>query len=172
LHLTKPERDAPDIIKKMRERGVVSAVLVLNVKDEAKYKIELLLSGADDCIPRPFALEELRTRVEIIFKRRLNKPGMRWYAGEWVINPLARKVSKNNEEISLTYAEFMILEHLIRNPNKPVCREDLLCRIQGDGSILSSNLVDVHVKNLRKKLDLSREGILQTVRGVGYLLKN
>lgn len=172
LDLMLPDKDGLSVTKDLRELGVSTPILILTARDETERKVELLLAGADDYIVKPFSFEELLARIAAVFRRpQAVLPPMLSYE-DIELDAAAFKVRKAGKEIALTLKEFMLLEHFLRNPGKVINREELLSHLWDFNYSSFSNVVDVHVKNLRKKLGWGgSEGLLETVRGVGYRLK-
>ncbi len=172
LDLMLPDMDGFSITKGLREMEITIPILILTARDETERKIELLLSGADDYLVKPFSFEELLARISAIFRRPKESVSSVLSIRDVELDSNTLKVTKGGEEVSLTLKEFMLLEHFMKNPNKVINREELLSHLWDFNYSAFSNVVDVHVKNLRKKLGWgSSEGILETVRGVGYRLK-
>ncbi len=172
LDLMLPGMDGIEITKMLRERKIMIPILILTAKSEVDSKVNLLLTGADDYISKPFVFEELCARIQAIFRRPKNAlPGI-LTLDDIQLDSSSRKVYKNNKEVILTLKEFVLLEYFMRNPDKVINREELLSHLWDFNYNSFSNVVDVHVKNLRKKLGgNSNFDILETVRGVGYRLK-
>ena len=172
LDLMLPDMDGLSITKSLREQNITIPILVLTARDEIESKVDLLLSGADDYIVKPFSFEELLARIQTIFRRPKNSLPRILSIGDIELDSASRKVFKQKEEVPLTLKEFVMLEYFMRNPNKVINREELLSHLWDFNYSSFSNVVDVHVKNLRKKLlSGNSDGILETVRGVGYRLK-
>ncbi len=172
LDLMLPDMDGLMITKKMREGDITTPILILTARDEVESKVDLLLSGADDYLVKPFSFEELCARIQTLLRRPQDSLSTTLKVGELELDPVSRKVTKEGDELLLTLKEFVLLEYFMRNPEKVINREELLSHLWDFNYNSFSNVVDVHVKNLRKKLDPKHpERILQTVRGVGYRLK-
>ena len=172
LDLMLPDMDGLAITKAMRELNITTPILILTARDEVERRVELLLSGADDYMVKPFSFDELLARIKTIFRRPPAIVPSILSIQDIELNSTTQKVSKSGEEVPLTLKEFMLLEHFMRNPNKVINREELLSHLWDFNYSSFSNVVDVHVKNLRKKFGWeSSEGLLETIRGVGYRLK-
>lgn len=169
LDLMLPGLDGLSICKKMRESAITTPILILTARDEIETKVDLLLSGADDYLVKPFSFEELTARIAALLRRPVEALPSVITAGDIVLNSSSHTVTKKNKEISLTLKEFVLLEYFMRHPNIVINREELLTHLWDFNYSSFSNVVDVHVKNLRKKLDLQNgQTVLETVRGVGY----
>lgn len=172
LDLMLPDMDGFAITRGLRERDITIPILVLTARDETKSKVELLLAGADDYIVKPFSFDELLARIAAIFRRPSNALPRILSMRDIELESTTMKVRKIGVTIPLTLKEFMLLEHFMRNPHQVISREELLSHLWDFNYSSFSNVVDVHVKNLRKKVFWgSTKGMLETVRGVGYRLK-
>lgn len=172
LDLNLPSMDGLAICKSARESGVTTPILILTAQNETDKKVELLLSGADDYLVKPFSFDELSARIQALLRRPKEAVPTVLEAGDIVLNPLDRKVSYAGKEIPLTLKEFGMLEYFMRRPNQVVNREDLLTHLWDFNYASFSNVVDVHIKNLRRKLsEEDGTNILETVRGIGYRLR-
>lgn len=172
LDLMLPTMDGLEICKKAREWGVTTPILVLTARNETDRKVELLLAGADDYLVKPFSFDELTARVHAILRRPTETMPTVLQVNDIELNPVERKVRVRGEEVSLTLKEFGLLEYFMRHPNQVVNREDLLTNLWDFNYASFSNVVDVHVKNLRRKLtERSGANVLETVRGIGYRLR-
>ncbi len=172
LDLMLPGMDGETICKRAREYNITTPILILTARNEVESKINLLLAGADDYLVKPFSFEELCARIQVILRRPSEIVPAILRAGDIEMNIVERTVKRDDKPIDLTLKEFVLLEYFIRHPNKVINREELLTHLWDFNYASFSNVVDVHVKNLRKKLgDNNGQGLLETVRGVGYRLK-
>lgn len=173
IDLGLPGMDGTSLTTKLREKKITTPILILTGKDETKSKIDLLLSGADDYIVKPFSFDELCARISALLRRPIEMVPVILKVNDLEMNSAERKVYKAKTLISLTLKEFVLLEYFMRNPNKVVNREELLSHLWDFNYTSFSNVVDVHIKNLRKKLDsVGEKGLLETVRGTGYRLQS
>ncbi len=172
LDLMLPGMDGLTICKNMRETNITTPVLILTARDEIVTKVNLLLNGADDYLVKPFSFEELCARISALLRRPAESLPVTISVGNISLDSSKHIVYKNGELVPLTLKEFVLLEYFMRHPMVVVNREELLTHLWDFNYSSFSNVVDVHVKNLRKKLGLG-EGpvILETVRGLGYKLK-
>jgi two-component system, OmpR family, response regulator len=169
LDLMLPSMDGHEICKQVRAWNITIPILVLTARAETDTKVELLLSGADDYLVKPFSFAELTARVRALLRRPVESLPETLKVGDLELNSVERRVTRAGEEIPLTLKEFGLLEYFMRHPNQVVNREDLLSHLWDFNYAGFSNVVDVHVKNLRRKLGESNPGaILETVRGIGY----
>jgi DNA-binding response OmpR family regulator len=171
LDLMLPGMDGISITKNLRAQEITTPILILTARDEVNTKVDLLLAGAEDYMVKPFSFEELIARIQAILRRPTEMLPSVLAVKDIELNPSLRSVTKNSKPISLTLKEFVLLEYFMRNPNKVINREELLSHLWDFNYSSFSNVVDVHVKNLRKKLDSTGvKNLLETIRGVGYKL--
>lgn len=172
LDLMLPSMDGHQICREMRAQDITLPVLILTARAETDTKVDLLLSGADDYLVKPFSFAELSARLQALLRRPAQSLPEVLRVEAIELNPATRKVSLDGRELSLTLKEFGLLEYFMRHPNQVVNREDLLTHLWDFNYVGFSNVVDVHIKNLRRKLDGAEgEGVLETVRGIGYRLR-
>ncbi|MFZ2556242.1 MAG: response regulator transcription factor [Minisyncoccia bacterium] len=172
LDLMLPSMDGHEICKSAREMGVTIPILILTARNETEKKVDLLTSGADDYLVKPFSFEELTARVHALLRRPNESVPDILRVDSVTLNPVDRTVTRDGEEIPLTLKEFGLLEYFMRHPNQVINREDLLSHLWDFNYESFSNVVDVHVKNLRRKLSSGGDPeLLETVRGIGYRLR-
>jgi len=172
LDLMLPSMDGFEICKAIREREITIPILVLTARNETDVKVKLLLSGADDYMVKPFSFDELAARVQALLRRPTEALPEILQVQDIKLNPADRTVERAGKPVPLTLKEFGILEYFMRHPNQVINREDILSHLWDFNYASFSNVVDVHVKNLRNKLDADRDSsILETVRGIGYRLR-
>lgn len=172
LDLMLPSMDGYEICKNIRAADITTPVLILTARAETETKVNLLLSGADDYLVKPFSFAELSARLQALLRRPSQSLPEILHIGDIELNPATRKVLCGGNPLTLTLKEFGLLEYFMRRPNQVVNREDLLNHLWDFNYVGFSNVVDVHIKNLRRKLDgASDESALETVRGIGYRLR-
>jgi DNA-binding response OmpR family regulator len=172
LDLMLPNRSGLDICMAARERGISTPIIVLTAKDEKADSIVLLNAGADDYMVKPFAFEELMARIRAVTRRPVETLPTELSIHDVRLNTNTRKVFVGNDEVPFTLKEFAILELFMRNPDRVLTREFILDHVWDFNFNSLSNVVDVHVKNLRQKLSATKQGdIIETVTGVGYRIK-
>ena len=172
LDLMLPSLDGYAICREARARGIVLPILVLTARAETDTKVELLLAGADDYLVKPFAFEELLARMQALLRRPEGLLPEVLRGGDIELNTREHKVTLRGEPVPLTLKEFNLLEYFLRHPGEVINREDLLAHLWDFNYESFSNVIDVHVKNLRRKLDNgNRDGLFETVRGIGYQLR-
>jgi len=173
LDLSLPGMDGASITAKLREKNITTPILILTARNETKSKIDLLLSGADDYIVKPFSFDELCARISAILRRPTEMVPVILKAQDIEMNSAERRVYKAGKLLGLTLKEFVLLEYFMRNTNKVINREELLSHLWDFNYTSFSNVVDVHIKNLRKKLDqVGEKNLIETVRGTGYRLES
>jgi two-component system OmpR family response regulator len=165
-----PGKDGVSICLSWRDRGIVLPILILTALDAVGDKVIGLDAGADDYLAKPFAFEELLARIHALLRRPKHAVPTILTCGNISINTATRVVTYKSKELSLTLKEFMVLEYLVRNQNKPITRDTLYSHAWDFADSSFSNTVDVHIKNLRKKLKDNGK-IIQTIRGVGYKIE-
>jgi two-component system OmpR family response regulator len=170
LDLMLPSMDGYEICKEIRAANITIPILILTARAETDTKVQLLLAGADDYLVKPFSFAELSARLKALMRRPNEKLPETLKLGDIELNPAERKVTRSGKNVPLTLKEFGLLEYFMRHPNQVVNREDLLSHLWDFNYVGFSNVVDVHVKNLRRKLEGEGSGILETVRGIGYRL--
>ncbi len=171
LDLMLPKKDGMAICRDIREQGIKKPILVLTARHETSDKINALDCGADDYLVKPFSLEELLARIRALMRRPNETLPAELKIQDLTMNLATRKVYRNNKEISLTVKEFALLEYLMRHPNQVLNRNQILDHIWGFDFDSFSNVVDVHMKNLRKKVENRHSKLIETIRGVGYKIK-
>jgi len=172
LDLQLPGRDGLTVLQELRREKKGTPVLILTARDTVKDRVRGLDLGADDYLTKPFALDELRARVRALLRRGQGSSSTMLRFGDLSMNLLNRVVMREDREISLTPKEFSLLEYFIRNSKRVVTRTSIAEHVWDYNFEWQSNVVDVFVNVLRKKLEEQGEPrILHTVRGVGYVLK-
>jgi two-component system copper resistance phosphate regulon response regulator CusR len=172
LDLRLPTLDGREVLRTMRDRGNTVPVLVLTAQDTVDFKVQALRMGADDYVTKPFALEELLARVEALGRRpkAITPPVLR--VADLVLDTGSRGVQRAGAPIELTPKEYAVLEYLMRHPGRVMPRT-LITEYAWDYHFdPGTNIVDVVITRLRKKIDHGRAPkLIHTVRGVGYVVK-
>jgi len=172
LDLMLPSMDGHEVCKQMRAKDITVPVLILTARAETETKVQLLMSGADDYLVKPFSFAELGARIHALLRRPNESLPQVLHVGDIELDPSARRASREGREIPLTLKEYGLLEYFMRHPDQVVNREDLLTHLWDFNYVGFSNVVDVHVKNLRRKLSgKDDDSVLETVRGIGYRLR-
>jgi len=174
LDIGLPKRSGLDVAAELRKRGFRAPVLMLTARDSVSDKVTGLDAGADDYLAKPFDTEELIARVKALLRRAtLRADDAKLRFSDLVLDPLTRQVRRGNRDIALTQREFSLLEYLVRNAGREVTRDQITEHVWGQDAEPSTNVVDVYVNYLRKKLDADGSPpLLHTVRGVGYVLRD
>ena len=171
LDVMLPSMNGFEICRRLKKEKNTT-VIMLSAKDSVMDKVNGLQIGADDYIPKPFAIEELIARIEVVFRREKTLSSSIVKFKDITINRNSRVVEKNNNEIILTNKEYEILMSLIDNKNRVVTREELLEKVWGYSYEPETNVVDVYIRYLRAKLNNeNKEEYIQTVRSVGYIMR-
>jgi DNA-binding response OmpR family regulator len=172
LDIMLPGRDGLSILRQLRERKNAVPVLLLTARGELDERLEGLNLGADDYITKPFFVEELVARVHAVVRRVSGEKLSLLQAGDLTVDLLTREVRRGGRAIELTTREFSLLEYLLRSPGRVLARTQILEHVWGYDFDPGSNLVDVYIQRVRKKIDPDGQGqFIETVRGVGYRLR-
>ncbi|HEX7242519.1 MAG TPA: response regulator transcription factor [Longimicrobiaceae bacterium] len=165
-----PGRSGFQLVRDLREAGVALPVLLLTARDRTEDKVEGLDSGADDYLTKPFEFSELAARLRALLRRSGSGAPANLRVGDLEVDPATHEVRRAGEKVELTPKEFALLEFLVRNAERPLSRAVIMEHVWGIRFDPGTNVVDVFINSLRNKLDPERR-MIQTVRGVGYVLK-
>lgn len=173
LDIMLPELDGISALKRLRSEGCGTPVLLLSAKSEVSDKVIGLDSGADDYLAKPFDTAELLARVRALCRRRgENSSDDKLRFGDAVLDSSTMTLSKGAQTVSLTLKEYEVMEHLIRRGEMISPKNQILEKLWGFESEAEANHVEVYISFLRKKLSFIKSNVsIQTVRGVGYILK-
>ncbi|MBI2506748.1 MAG: response regulator transcription factor [Candidatus Colwellbacteria bacterium] len=172
LDLMLPGKNGFEVCLEAREKGVTLPILVLTARDTIDDKILALDNGADDYIVKPFAFNELLARIRALLRRPKKVLPATLQIDDLVLDPSRREVYRNSARIDLTLKEFELLHCLMRQPGKVFSREDIFSNLWDFADNSLSNVIDVHIKNLRRKIDDGNsQKLLETIRGVGYRIR-
>jgi DNA-binding response OmpR family regulator len=172
LDIILPKKDGLEVCGALRAKKIKAPILMLTAKDTIEDKVKGLDNGADDYMVKPFVFEELYARVRALLRREENLVSHKLDMGELVIDTNTRQVWRGQKGVDLTPKEYAILEYLARHPNMVVTRVMLEQHIWNLELDSTSNLVDVFIRKLRRKLDEGEgESVIQTVKGAGYRLR-
>lgn len=172
LDLMLPGIDGAQITESVRGENVTTPIIILTARNETEHKVDLLNKGADDYVVKPFSFEELLARINSVLRRpALSQPAV-LKVGDIEMDTATRSVRVGTHEVPLTLKEFSLLECFMREPGVVLTREKLFDHVWDFNTLSWSNVLDVHMKNLRKKLqhEGTSEPVFETVRGVGYRL--
>ena len=172
LDLRLPGMTGLEVLRTLRDRGVTTPILVLTAQDAVGHKVEALRAGADDYVTKPFAFEEVLARVEALARRPKQLTAPRLAVADLELDLTSRDVRRNGRTIELTPKEYAVLEYLMRHPGRVMSRT-LITEYAWDYHFdPGTNIVDVVINRLRKKVDAGQEKkLLHTVRGIGYVIK-
>jgi two-component system OmpR family response regulator len=173
LDVMLPGRDGFSVVEELRRRGVFTPVLMLTAKDELEARVRGLEGGADDYLTKPFDLSELIARVHALIRRaELRHKDATLKVGSLTLDPLARRVTQDDRVVDLSPREFALLEFLMRNAGRTVSRSRIAEAVWNYKFDPETNVVDVYVNYLRKKLSFGGQTPpIRTVRGTGYRLE-
>lgn len=171
LDLMLPGKDGLSLCKDLRSENINIPIIMLTAKSELEDKILGLDSGADDYLVKPFEIKELIARIRALLRRPENNLGELLQVQDLVLDTQKHIFSQNGKEISLTLKEYSVLEYMMRNVNTVVTRESLLEHCWDFAYSAFSNITDVYIKQIRKKINDKDEKYIETIRGVGYKLK-
>ncbi len=172
LDVMLPVLDGMQVCSALRDRGVRTPVLMLTAKDAIEDRVRGLDSGADDYLVKPFAFSELLARIRALSRRHPVMQGTSLQTGDLAMDSTTREVSRAGLLINLTAKEYAILEYLMRHPNQVLTRTMIAEHVWNYDFDNASNVIDVHIRNLRRKIDAgSGATLIQTVRGAGYRLR-
>lgn len=172
LDIMMPVMDGLTVLKKLRSRGSSLPVLLLTAKDSVDDRVRGLDAGANDYLVKPFAYEELSARIRVLLRKPAEAPKTVWKLADLEVHLDTRKVFRAGEEIRLSGKEFSLLRYMIQNQGIVLSRDKLEQHIWNYDYTGGSNVIDVYIRYLRKKLDEGREPkLIHTVRGAGYVLR-
>lgn len=169
-----PELDGVDLLRQLRQTGNSTPVLMLTARGTQRDIVTGLDSGADDYLVKPFAFEELLARLRALLRRPAASLGEILKAGDVVLDPARRVVTRADQAVDLSAKEFAILEYLLRNRGQTISKDKLIQHVWDFDADVLPNTVEVFVNYLRRKLDKpfpKSKPLIQTVRGVGYRIE-
>lgn len=173
LDIMMPKVSGLEVLKWMRGRNIETPVLLLTAKDSVEDRVVGLDAGADDYLVKPFAYDELLARLRVLTRRNTKHKTTNVQVGDLVMDVVARTVTRAGKPINLTSKEYKILEYMMYNPDMLLTRTQLEERVWDSNFEGGSNIVDVYIRYLRKKIDDGfEEKMIHTKRGTGYYLKS
>jgi len=173
LDIMLPGRDGLSILRILRQRGISVPVLILTARDEVSEKVEGLDLGADDYLAKPFSIDELTARVRALTRRNSGENLVRYRVQDLILDLATRVARRGARRIDLTAREFSLLECLMRAPGRVFTRTQLCQHVWEYHFDPESNLVDVYIQRLRRKIDDGEAmKLIQTVRGAGYRIED
>jgi DNA-binding response OmpR family regulator len=172
LDIQLPTIDGLQILRELRDQGVATPVLLLTVRATIEDKVLGLDSGADDYLPKPFAFQELVARIRALLRRRPDTEPALVKIADLTLDPARRVVLRGDKRIDLSPREFSLLDYFMRNPERVLTRTMITEHVWDYDFDSDTNVIDVYVNYLRKKIDTGRKNkLIQTVRGAGYMMK-
>lgn len=173
LDLNLPDIDGEDVCRELRDANISSPIIILSGRGEVKSKISLLNMGADDYVTKPFNMYELKARVDVAIRHKSTaRPNGKLKIVDLELDPIARRVERGGQVIDLRKKEFDLLEYMMRNQGQTLTRAMILEHIWDMTENLWANVVDVHIKHLRDKVDRPYPTkLIKTVHGIGYKLE-
>ncbi|MEO7963442.1 MAG: response regulator transcription factor [Gemmatimonadaceae bacterium] len=173
LDIGLPKRNGLSVARELRTRAFTAPVLMLTARDTVTDKVQGFDAGADDYLSKPFDYDELLARVRALLRRSaLRNDATLMRVSDLTVNPLTRDVRRRDRAIALTQKEYALLEYLVQHAGMPVTREQISQHVWKQDFDPTTNIVDVYINYLRKKVDQDEEkALVHTVRGVGYMLK-
>jgi DNA-binding response OmpR family regulator len=173
LDLMLPGRDGLQVLRELRSHGFGEPVLILTCRDAIEDRVQGLDAGADDYLVKPFAFAELLARLRALLRRNRGDRQLVLCADDLEMDLVERRVVRGGEEIELSNREFELLEYLLRHKNHTVTRDMIGRDVWKEPDALWTNVIDVCINSLRKKVEQSgRRQLIQTARGVGYALRD
>ena len=173
LDVMLPKLDGLSVLQQLRQAKIDTPVLLLTVRATIEDKVLGLDSGADDYLTKPFAFEEFVARVRALLRRRAEAAPPVLQVADLALDPARRIVSRAGTKIELTPREFALLDYFMRNPDRVLTRTMIANRVWDYSFDATTNVIDVYVNYLRKKIDTGHDSkLLHTVRGVGYVMKD
>jgi heavy metal response regulator len=172
LDVMLPKKPGFQVLRELRQAKVATPVLMLTARDTVEDKVQGLDAGADDYLTKPFVFAELLARVRALLRRRAETRSPRLQVADLVLDPATRSVTREGQPITLTNREFALLEYLMRNAGRVLTRTAITEHVWDYDFDSGTNVIDVYVNYLRKKIDAGHEPkLLHTVRGAGYVLR-
>ncbi|MCC8027716.1 MAG: response regulator transcription factor [Clostridium sp.] len=172
LDIMMPGKDGMQALKQLRSEGIKAPVLLLTARDGIEDRVAGLDLGADDYLVKPFAFDELLARIRVMLRRISDHVSNRYELADLSVDCDSHRVFRGEREITLSSKEFSVLEYMIRNKGIVLSREKIEAHIWNYEYAGGSNVVDVYIRYLRKKIDEgSQQKLIHTIRGAGYVLK-
>lgn len=172
LDIMMPKVDGFEVIKKLRDKGNYTSVLMLTARDSADDKVKGLDLGADDYIVKPFDFNELMARIRAVVRRKYGNSSNKLVIGDLILDISEKSVTRAGKQIELTGKEYEVLEYLMQSKNRILSRDQIKEHVWDFDYEGDSNIIDVLIKNIRKKIYIEDgKQIIYTKRGLGYVIK-
>ena len=172
LDIMMPKVNGFEVIKKLRDKGNHTSVLMLTARDSADDKVKGLDLGADDYIVKPFDFNELMARIRAVVRRKYGNSSNRLVIEDLILDTSEKSVTRAGKQIELTGKEYEVLEYLMQSKNRILSRDQIKEHVWDFDYEGDSNIIDVLIKNIRKKIDIETgKQIIYTKRGLGYVIK-
>ena len=172
LDIMMPKVDGFEVIKKLRDKRNHTSVLMLTARDSADDKVKGLDLGADDYIVKPFDFNELMARIRAVVRRKYGNSSNKLVIGDLILDTSEKSVTRAGRQIELTGKEYEVLEYLMQSKNRILSRDQIKEHVWDFDYEGDSNIIDVLIKNIRKKIDIENgKQIIYTKRGLGYVIK-
>ena len=168
LDLGLPKLSGLELLEKIRGEGITTPVLILTARETIEDRVKGLDSGADDYLTKPFDLVELSARVRALIRRSSGRAETSIVYGDIVLDPASHSVTYKGETLNIPRREYTLLQKLLENVGQVLSREQLMQTLYGWEEDVDSNALEVHIHNLRKKLNTT---FIRTIRGVGYMVE-
>jgi DNA-binding response OmpR family regulator len=173
LDLMLPGKDGVAVCQELRDKKIDTPIIMLTAKDSVKDKITGLDSGADDYLTKPFAFEEFLARVRVLLRRKVKDLSTVLKVADLELDQVSHKVKRGKKDIELTSTEYSLLEYLMLNVDQVVTRTMITEHVWEDDFDHFSNVINVYINYLRKKVDTGfKKKLIQSIRGTGYIMKD
>ena len=173
LDVMLPKRDGIEVCRSLRNQKVASPILMLTARDGLDDRVLGLDSGADDYLIKPFEIKELRARLRALMRRESGNKSGNILVDDLRLDPSTHYVWRGETPLDLTAKEYALLEYLMRNPNRLITREMVVAHLWDYDQTIASNVVDVYIRRLRRKVDDPYDvKLIETIRGAGYRLRD
>ena len=173
LDIMIPFQDGLTLLRKIRAKNISAPVLLLTAKDSVEDRVTGLDTGADDYLVKPFSFDELLARVRAMLRRHKDKKNTVLSVGDLEMNTITREVQRGGKAIELTSKEYSILEYFLRNKNRVLTKSQIAEHVWNYDFEYNSNIVEVYVRYLRRKMDEEfKNKLIHTIRGGGYVIKD
>jgi DNA-binding response OmpR family regulator len=172
LDLMLPGRDGMGVLRELRASGFQKPILILTARDAVEDRVRGLDEGANDYLVKPFAFAEFLARLRALLRRDISNRDLVLWAADLQMDLLGRRATRAGAELELTRREYELLEYLLRHKNEVVTRDMIALDVWKEPTGAMTRIIDVYINALRKKVDrIGRTGLIHTVRGVGYVLR-